>query len=82
MNSRIKYSFEKDKKKKKRFFDIKITKKDFLLVLIFKALVSLLTNEKFLEFVVEIVKLIMNRSIYYLKNNSFFIYEREKYYES
>lgn len=53
--------------------------KDFLIVLIFPSLVVLLTNETFLNFVVEIVKLILNRSFYYLCNNRIFVFKEVNY---
>lgn len=73
MDGKIKYSSEKSKKQSKRDFEISFSKKDFLMVLIFPSLVVLLTNETFLKFVVEIVKLLLNRSFYYFCNNRIFI---------
>lgn len=81
MNSRIKYSAEKNKSDKKTNFEFHFSKKDFLLVLIFHSLVKLLINESFLNFVVKIVKLLLNRPFYYFCNNRFFIC-REVSYES
>lgn len=79
MDGKIKYSSEKSKKKSKRDFEISFSKKDFLIVLIFQSLVVLLTNETFLNFVVEIVKLILNRSFYYLCNNRIFVFKEVNY---
>lgn len=57
-------------------FSLKNTfsKKDFWLVLIAIELVKLFTNETFLKFVVEIVKLILNRPFYYFCNNRIFAF--------
>ncbi len=79
MDGKIKFSSEKSKKKRKRNFEISFSKEDFLIVLIFQSLVVLLTNENFLNFVVEIVKLILNRSIYYFCNNRIFLFEEVNY---
>lgn len=79
MDGKIKYSSEKSKKKSKRDFEISFSKKDFLIVLIFPSLVVLLTNETFLNFVVEIVKLILNRSFYYWCNNRIFVFKEVNY---
>ena len=65
MDGKFKYLSEKNKTTKKRKIELNFSKNDFLLVLIFPSLVELLTNDNFLEFVVEIVKLIMNRPFYY-----------------
>ena len=81
MDGKIKYSSEKSKTKKKKKFEISFSKEDFQLVLIFSSLVTLLTNENFLKFVVEIVKLLLNRSFYYFCNNRIFVY-KEVFYES
>lgn len=79
MDGKIKYSSEKNKALKKTKFEISFSKKDFLLVSIFPSLCVLCTNEKFLEFVVEIVKLILNRPFYYFCNNRFFVFKEVKY---
>lgn len=79
MDGKLNYSFEKNKNTKKRNLEIKFSKKDFLLVLIFPSLVILLTNESFLEFVVEIVKLLMNGSFYYFCNNRIFLFKEVNY---
>ena len=81
MDGKIKYSSEKSKTKKKKKFEISFSKEDFQLVLIFSSLVTLMTNEKFLKFVVEIVKLLLNRSFYYFYNNRIFVF-KEVFYES
>ena len=74
MDGKFKYLSEKNKTTKKRKIELNFSKNDFLLVLIFPSLVKLLTNDNFLEFVVEIVKLITNRSSYYFCNNRIFIF--------
>ena len=81
MDGKIKYSSEKSKTKKKKNFEISFSKEDFQLVLIFSSLVTLMTNENFLKFVVEIVKLLLNRSFYYFYNNRIFVF-KEVFYES
>ena len=81
MDGKIKYSSEKSKTKKKKKFEFSFSKEDFQLVLIFSSLVTLMTNEKFLKFVVEIVKLLLNRSFYYFYNNRIFVF-KEVFYES
>lgn len=75
MDGKLKYSSEKNRDVKKKKLEINFSKKDFLLVLIFPSLVVLLTNEKFLNFVVEIVKLLLNRSFYYFYNRIFIFKE-------
>lgn len=77
MDGKFKLSY--DKKKKKFNLEFNFSKTDFIIVLIVNSLVVLLTNENFLRFVVEIVKLILNRSFYYFDNNSFFICKEFKY---
>lgn len=79
MDGKIKYSSKKNKIINEKKFEISFSKKDFLLVLIFHLLVRLLTNENFLEFVVKIVKLILNRSFYYYCNNRIFIFKEVDY---
>lgn len=79
MDGKLKYSSEKNKAMKKKKLEINFSKKDFLLVLIFPSLVVLLTSENFLEFVVEIVKLLLNRSFYYFCNNRIFIFKEVNY---
>lgn len=81
MDGKIKYSSEKSKTKKKKNFEIRFSKEDFQSVLIFSSLVTLMTNENFLKFVVKIVKLLLNRSFYYFYNNRFFVF-KEVFYES
>lgn len=79
MDGKIKYSSEKNKKHKKRKFEISYSKTDFLLVLLFQLLVKLLTNDNFLEFVVTIVELILNRLFYYFCDNRIFVFYEVKY---
>lgn len=79
MDGKIKYSSEKNKKQTKRKFEISYSKTDFLLVLLLQLLVKLLTNENFLEFVVTIVELILNRLFYYFCNNRIFVFYEVKY---
>lgn len=79
MDGRIKFSSEKNKNKKKNSFDFRFSKKDIFLVLVFPQLVKLLTNENFLEFVVKIVKILLNRSFYYFDNNRIFIFNGDSY---
>ena len=68
----IKFSSEKEKNGSKKInFEIRFNK-DILKIIFPSALVILLTNENFLRFVVNIVKIIMNGSFYYFLNNSFF----------
>lgn len=77
MDGKFKLSY--NKKKKKFDLEFNFSKTDFIIVLIVKSLVDLLTNENFLRFVVEIVKLILNGSFYYFINNSFFVCKEIKY---
>ena len=74
MDGNIEYSSEKRKTTKKRKLIISFAKKDFLLVLILPSLVYLFTSDNFLKFVVEIVKLLLNRSFYYFGNNRIFVF--------
>lgn len=70
----IKFSSEKEKNGSKKInFEIRFNK-DILKIIFPGALVILLTNENFLRFVVNIVKIIMNGSFYYFLNNSFLFY--------
>ena len=68
MDSNIKFTSVNKKKKTKRTFIMNFSKKDFFAILA----LEVITNPSFLEFVVEIVKTILNRPFYYFDNNSFF----------
>ena len=67
MDSNIKFTSVNKKKKTKRTFIMNFSKKDFFAILA----LEVITNPPFLEFVVEIVKTILNRPFYYFDNNSF-----------
>lgn len=79
MDNKNKVVYENKKTGRKFSFINSFSKKDFLLVLITIQLVKLFTNEKFLEFVVKIVELIMNGSFYYFCNNRIFVLYEVKY---
>ena len=68
----VKFKFEKSKSTIKTNLDLSFFKVGVVYIVI-SAIEKLFTNQDFLNFVVEIVKLILNRSFYYLKNNRFFI---------
>lgn len=68
MDSNIKFTSVNKRKRLKELLSW-IFKKDFFAILA----LEVITNPSFLEFVVEIVKTILNRPFYYFDNNSFFI---------
>ncbi len=79
MDNKNRVVYENKKTGRKFSFVNSFSKKDFLSVLIVIQLVKLFTNQTFLEFVVKIVELIMNGSIYYFCNNRIFIFYEVKY---
>lgn len=79
MDGKFKLFLGKNKKKTELKIELNFSKNDFLLAILAPNIVNLFSNEnflklfvKFLEFVVEIVKFIMNRPIYYFENDRFF----------
>ncbi len=80
MDGKFKLFLGKNKKETGLKIELNFSKKDFLLAILAPNIVNLFSNEnflklfvKFLEFVVEIVKFIMNRPIYYFENDRFFL---------
>lgn len=79
MDNKNRIVYENKKTGRKFSFVNSFSKEDFLVVLIVIQLVKLFTNQTFLEFVVKIVELIMNGSIYYFCNNRIFVFYEVKY---
>lgn len=79
MDNKNRIIYKNRKTGKKFSIENSFSKEDFISVLIVVQLVKLFTNQTFLDFVVKIVKLIMNGSIYYFYSNRIFLFKEVNY---